>query len=163
MPVKAVNEMSPNEGIALSATGERQRWMAVLARASTGDLRRGWNAITDAPQYRFLRQPEIGLAMVRGRAGGTGTRFNLGEMTVTRCVVETDSGCTGHAYIAGRDTEKATLAALFDALLQNADRRAALLATVIAPLAMDQNRRIRERQSKVAATKVDFFTMVRGD
>ncbi len=159
----AVNEAGFKEEAAAQQTRQRQRWMAVLARASGEELRHAWDAVADAPLYRFLRQPEIGLAMVRGRAGGTGTRFNLGEMTVTRCVVETDSGRIGHAYVAGRDTEKATLAALFDALLQDSGRAPVLQATLIDPLAALQKRRVRERQSKVAATKVDFFTMVRGD
>ena len=152
-----------NSGPATPDNSERRRWMAVLARASTGDLRSGWNELTDPPQYRFLRQPEIGLAMVRGRAGGTGARFNLGEMTITRCVVETDDGRTGHAYVAGRDAEKAELAAAFDALLQDETRRLPILRTVIDPLARNQARRVQERRAKVAATKVDFFTMVRGD
>lgn len=141
----------------------RRRWMAVLARASSDDLSRGWDGLAEHPRYRFLRRPEVGLTMVRGRAGGSGTRFNLGEMTVTRCVVETGDGKIGHAYVAGRDVKKAELAAAFDALLQDGDRASGILRLVIEPLAEAQKHRIRERQAKVAATKVDFFTMVRGD
>ncbi len=78
------------------------------------------------PDYTVLRGPESGLVMVRGRAGGGGAPFNLGEMTVTRCTVRTESGLVGHAYIAGRDERRAELAALADALMQDPDRTAAL-------------------------------------
>lgn len=152
-----------NSGSATPDNSERRRWMAVLARASAEELRNGWNDLATRPEYRFLRQPEVGLAMVRGRAGGTGARFNLGEMTITRCVVETDGGLTGHAYVAGRDAEKAELAAAFDALLQDEERGPSILRTLIDPLARNQARGVQERRAKVAATKVDFFTMVRGD
>lgn len=141
----------------------RQRWMAVLARASVDDLDRGWNALGDRPDFRFLRRPEVGLTMVRARAGGTGRRFNLGEMTVTRCVVETGGGQVGHAYIAGRDIRKAELAALFDALLQDQTRAPTVMRTIIEPLAEAQADGRKQKRAKVAATKVDFFTMVRGD
>jgi len=137
--------------------------MAVLARASIEDLNRGWDGLAERPRYRFLRQPETGLTMVRARAGGTGMRFNLGEMTVTRCVVQTEDGQIGHAYVAGRDAKKAELAAVFDALLQNGTQAPWILRRVVEPLAEAQKRRAREASAKAAATKVDFFTMVRGD
>ena len=163
MSENKVDQTLFNSGSATPDNSERRRWMAVLARASTEELRNAWKELTERPNYRFLRQPEVGLAMVRGRAGGTGTRFNLGEMTVTRCVVETDDGLTGYAYVAGRDTEKAELAAAFDALLQGQAQGPSILRTLIGPLARNQARRVQERRAKVAATKVDFFTMVRGD
>ena len=59
------------------------------------------------PDYTVIRGPEGGLVMVRGRAGGGGSAFNLGEMTVTRCTVRTETGFVGHAYIAGRDEQRA--------------------------------------------------------
>ena len=43
------------------------------------------------PDYRVLRGPEAGLVMVRGRTGGGGAPFNLGEMTATRCTVRTET------------------------------------------------------------------------
>src|SRR5690606_793551 len=99
----------------------RQRWMSVLAKARNEELDRAWAELADKPRWRSLRKPEAGMVMVRARAGGTGGRFNLGEMTVTRCAVQLDGGATGHAYVAGRDGRKAELAALFDALLQDPD------------------------------------------
>ena len=138
-------------------TTPRQRWMAVLARAKAAEL----EALlpSSLPAYRRLRGPEAGLVMVRGRTGGTGAPFNLGEMSVTRCTVRTDDGQTGHAYVPGRDERQAELAALLDALLQDPARHDALRNTVIAPLADAQQRRRESVARKAAATRVDFFTM----
>src|ERR1700719_2279950 len=97
----------------------RRRWMAVLARAEADRLRTLLGACATLPAHTVLRGPEGGLVMVRGRAGGGGAAFNLGEMTVTRCTVRTDAGFVGHAYVAGRDERQAEMAALADALLQD--------------------------------------------
>ncbi len=142
----------------------RQRWMAVLARAARPDLEAALARQTPAPQWRVLRAGEVGLAMVRGRAGGTGAPFNLGEMSVTRCAVAlAGDGVTrvGIAYLAGRDRRRAELAAVLDALLQDPARRAALTADVIAPLAALQVRRRADVAAATAATRVDFFTVAR--
>src|SRR5215469_26876 len=93
----------------------RRRWMAALARADVKTLEAAWHDLPERPPYRHLRQPEVGLAMVRGRMGGTGQKFNLGEMTVARAAVRTDSGVVGFGYVAGRDRRHAELAAVFDA------------------------------------------------
>jgi alpha-D-ribose 1-methylphosphonate 5-triphosphate synthase subunit PhnG len=97
--------------------------------------------------------------MVRGRAGGGGTAFNLGEMTVTRCTVRTEEGQVGHAYIAGRDREKAKLAALVDALLLEPHRTSFVRQHVIAPLEQKQRARVETTARKAAATRVQFFTL----
>ena len=78
---------------------ERQHWMSVLARAELDDLESYWQSLPQHPDWRCLRKPEIGLAMVRGRTGGTGAAFNLGEVTLTRCVVELDAGVQGFGYV----------------------------------------------------------------
>lgn len=145
-----------------AGTASRARWMSILARATREELEKAWATLPNRPAYEMLRRPEIGLAMVRGRAGGTGNPFNFGEMTVTRCAVRLGDGTTGHCYAAGRDGRKAELAALFDALLQNA-ANAQLETDVIAPLARRQADDRAEASRKAAATKVEFFTMVRGD
>jgi alpha-D-ribose 1-methylphosphonate 5-triphosphate synthase subunit PhnG len=107
-----------------------------------------------------LRGPDTGLVMLRGRMGGTGDAFNLGEITVTRCTVKRPSGIAGHAYIQGRNSEHAKRAALCDALFQESpERMTALLQSLTKRL--DEQRQ--QANSKAAATKVDFFTMVRGD
>ncbi len=134
----------------------RRRWMGVLARANADELS---DAIGDAPEYRVLRGPDAGLVMVRGRTGGGGAPFNLGEMTVTRCSVRTAAGFVGHAYIAGRNERTAELAALADALLQDPASQSRLQAALIEPLAAAQQARRDVVAAKAAATRVQFFAM----
>ncbi len=134
----------------------RQRWMAVLARADADAVQA---RLGDVPRYTVLRGPEPGLVMVRGRTGGGGAPFNLGEMTATRCTVRTDTGLVGHAYVAGRNERLAELAALADALLQDPVQQPALLRQVIEPLAELQEARRAEIAAKAAATRVQFFAM----
>ncbi|MEI8634180.1 phosphonate C-P lyase system protein PhnG [Vibrio sp. PP-XX7] len=100
---------------------------------------------------------------MRARVGGTGNPFNVGEMTLTRCVVQSAAGHTGHAYVAGRDKTHALFAAKFDALLQDERYQADLLAQVIEPLASRQAHRRAEKAQVAETTKVDFFTLVRGE
>lgn len=141
----------------------QQEWMGILARAPLARLKGLWENVRERPSYRFLRQPEQGLVMVRGRMGATGSPFNVGEIVVTRCSVSLDDGTLGHAYVAGRSREKAEIAAVLDAMLQQADRREELQTQVIAPLEQAENDRRQTGRAKSAATKVDFFTMVRGE
>ncbi len=133
--------------------------MAVLARADADRLRGLLNACGALPDYAVLRGPEGGLVMVRGRAGGGGAAFNLGEMTVTRCTIRTDAGFVGHAYVAGRDEERALLAAVGDALMQDPERADDVERCVIGALERDQDERRVERAAKAAATRVQFFAM----
>src|SRR5262245_56704895 len=96
----------PNPADLDSEIAVRRHWMAVLARAARPDLEAALARRDPAPRWRVLRAAEVGLAMIRGRAGGTGSPFNLGEMSVTRCAVALEgNGATrvGIAYIAGRD------------------------------------------------------------
>jgi alpha-D-ribose 1-methylphosphonate 5-triphosphate synthase subunit PhnG len=137
----------------------RRRWMAVLARASATELAALLDRHGETPHYTRLRGPEAGLVMVRGRTGGGGAPFNLGEMTVTRCTVRTDGGQVGHAYVAGRDARQAELAAVLDAMLQDPAQAFALQANVIAPLAEAQQMHRTAVAAKAAATKVQFFAM----
>ena len=134
----------------------RRRWMAVLARADIDELGDRLGAL---PPYRVLRGPEAGLVMVRGRTGGGGAPFNLGEMTTTRCTVRTDTGFVGHAYVAGRNERLAQLAALADALLQDPMQQDRLLEDVIEPRAATQQARRDTVAAKAAATRVQFFAM----
>ena len=142
---------------------DRPRWMSLLARAELAHLETVWTSIDPKPTYRFLRAPEIGLVMVRGRMGGVGSAFNVGEATATRCSVSLADGGIGHAYVLGRDLRHAELAALFDALLQRSafhgDLRYRLLGPIERQLASQQSDHALRRE----ATRVEFFTMVRGD
>lgn len=141
----------------VSASQEsRRRWMAVLARGQAGELEERMRAAPPPPRYRRLRGPEAGLVMVRARAGGTGAAFNLGEVSVTRCTVETASGRLGHAYILGQDARHAELAAVLDAMLQDPAATEAVLAKVIEPLARAQAASRAAAAEKAAATRVAF-------
>lgn len=145
----------------------RRRWMSVLAKANAAELEQAIAAtrdkLGDLPAYRPIRRPEVGMTMVRARAGGTGRVFNLGEMTTTRCTLRTDDGLVGTSYVAGRSQRHAELAALFDALLQDPVRRPQVMALVIDPLARAQELRRNRRVERSAPTRVDFFTVVRGE
>jgi alpha-D-ribose 1-methylphosphonate 5-triphosphate synthase subunit PhnG len=141
---------------------KRQHWMSLLAKAPAAELDRLWSALGLVPDYGYLRAPEAGGVMVRGRAGATGSPFNLGEMTVTRCSVKLSGGEVGHAYVQGRDKAHATQAALIDALMQTG-QAAFVREAVLAPLDEAQQAARAARAAKAAATKVDFFTMARGE
>lgn len=143
-------------------TTDRQRWISLLAKAPEGLLDRLVGGLGTEPAFDWVRPPEVGSVMVRGRTGGTGAAFNLGEMTVTRCVLRLATGETGHAWVQGRSKAKARQAALVDALMQGG-RAAAVRAAVLEPLAAAMAEAQRSRAAKAAATKVEFFTMVRGD
>lgn len=141
----------------------RPGWMGLLARAEAAELARVMAALGPEPAHDWLRPPEIGTVMVRGRAGGTGAPFNLGEMTVTRCALRLSAcGTAGHAHVQGRDKDQARRAALVDALMQG-PRAAEVRAAVLAPLEAAETARRTARARKAAATKVEFFTMVRGE
>jgi alpha-D-ribose 1-methylphosphonate 5-triphosphate synthase subunit PhnG len=139
----------------------RQEAMGVLSHAAPGRLGELWGAWAEKPGFHRVRGPETGLVMVRGRAGGGGNPFNLGEATVTRATVRLDTGEVGHAYCLGRDNDKAVQAALFDALWQRDP--ASVETQVLAPLRAEQAEADGRRRDETAATRVDFFTMVRGD
>nr|WP_321251262.1 phosphonate C-P lyase system protein PhnG [uncultured Ruegeria sp.] len=140
----------------------RQAWMGVLARAPRDALMALWDDPQLNPTYEWLRAPEIGGVMVRGRTGGTGAPFNLGEMTVTRCSLVLEDGTVGHGYVQGRSRDKARMAALVDALMQTGSADM-VRAKVIDPLTMQMQAAKTARAAKAAATKVEFFTMVRGE
>jgi alpha-D-ribose 1-methylphosphonate 5-triphosphate synthase subunit PhnG len=146
-----------------SEVAGRRAAMAVLAQAQADEIAAGLAALGPTPAHDELRPAETGLVMVRGRMGGDGAPFNLGEATVTRCAVQLASGEIGFGYVLGRDRDKARLAALCDALWQCADQRTAVERSVIEPLRARQQERLARSREDTAATKVDFFTLVRGD
>ena len=139
----------------------RKDWIGLLAKAPEGLLGQLWAAAGIEAAHDWLRPPETGAVMVRGRAGGTGAPFNLGEITVTRCALRLESGQVGHAYVAGRSREKVRIAALCDALMQDEGRAAAVRDAVLAPLAAAAAEAREALAAKAAATKVEFFTIAR--
>ncbi|SFE37639.1 alpha-D-ribose 1-methylphosphonate 5-triphosphate synthase subunit PhnG [Roseivivax sediminis] len=145
------------------ATESRRGWMGLLARAAPEALAARVEALDPPlPEAEWLRVPQTGGVMVRGQMGGTGAPFNLGEMTVTRCALRLTDGTVGHAYVQGRDRAHARTAALVDALMQG-ERAAELRSAVLDPLDAAETAAHRDRAAKAAATRVDFFTMARGE
>lgn len=140
-------------------TTARRGWMALLAKARPERL---VALMPDLPDHALLRSPESGAVMVRGRIGAGGGAFNLGEMTVTRCSVRMECGTVGHAWVQGRDKGHARRAAVLDALMQT-EAAAGVRALVLDQLAAEADQARAARAGKAAATKVDFFTMVRGE
>ncbi len=143
-------------------TTRRQAAMAVLAHVAADDIARHLVGIA-VPAHENLREPENGLVMLRGRAGGDGAPFNLGEATVSRAAVRLASGEVGIGYTLGRDRDKAGLIALCDALIQTADHAAVIEAQVLAPLRARIDAERRRKTAETAATRVDFYTLVRGE
>jgi alpha-D-ribose 1-methylphosphonate 5-triphosphate synthase subunit PhnG len=141
----------------------RRAAMAVLVEAEHQELASLLADLEPLPAYGIVRQPETGLVMVRGRIGGDGSPFNLGEATVSRAVVRLESGELGFGYVLGRDREKARLVALCDALLQCESYRSAVKAKILGPLRERIHHEHRHVAARTAATRVDFFTLVRGD
>lgn len=138
----------------------RKAIMGLLARATAAELRD--IAALAGGAITTLRAPEVGLVMVRGRIGGDGAPFNLGEATVTRAAVALASGEIGHGHVLGRDRQRAEQAAIGDALWQNPEHRPAVervLDAIRTRLAAEA----RVARERTAATRVDFFTMVRGE
>lgn len=136
--------------------------MRVLSLSAWNDLE-ACAADFAGTAHDMLRAPETGLMMLRGRMGASGAAFNLGEATVTRCAVRIGAGREGHAYVMGRNAAHARLAAICDALLQDPESSGSVSEKVIAPLEAKLRAKQVEASTKAAATKVDFFTMVRGD
>jgi len=138
---------------------ERPAWMAALARASAGEIEALLRVAPPLPPHLVIRGPEIGLTMMRGRAGGDGAAFNLGEATLTRCSVSLADGTLGHCWRLGRDRRAAELAAVLDACLQGDALRDALLAGVIEPLRARQAEAACLTARRAAATEVRFATL----
>ena len=139
----------------------RKAALDTLATAPSRALADLWDRWADKPDYAKVRGPEVGLVMVRGRAGGGGAPFNLGEASVSRASVRIASGQVGHGYCLGRDLAKAEVIAIIDALWQRHPDR--VEAEIIQPLQALAAAADQKRRDESAATKVDFFTMVRGD
>ena len=147
----------PGEG------GERAARMGILAQADAASLRRLWADLGVDPAFEAVRGPESGLIALRGRIGGGGAPFNFGEATATRATIKLEDGRIGHAVTLGRDGVKARLAAVIDALALDAAMAQRIEAAVIEPLRAEQAERDRKRRAQTEATRVDFFTMVRGE
>jgi alpha-D-ribose 1-methylphosphonate 5-triphosphate synthase subunit PhnG len=145
-----------------SRQAQRKATMAVLAHSDATEIARRLGEIAP-PAYENLREPENGLVMVRGRIGGDGAAFNLGEATVSRAAVRLATGEVGFGYVLGRDRQKAEMIALCDALVQSGEFSEAVEARVVAPLRAAMLRERNRKAEETAATRVDFYTLVRGE
>lgn len=141
--------------------------MAVLADAGAAEIARGLDSVRETvgclPGHDDLRAAESGLVMIQGRIGGDGAPFNMGEATVSRAAVRLQSGETGFGYVLGRDREKARLIALCDALVQTERYRDCVEREIVAPIRGRLEADRKRRAEETAATKVEFFTLVRGE
>jgi alpha-D-ribose 1-methylphosphonate 5-triphosphate synthase subunit PhnG len=154
------NQLSPHE----AALRERRRAaMSVLTATGSGEIARLLVALGPLPPHENMRAGENGMVMVRGRIGGDGAPFNLGEATVSRAAVRLAGGEIGVGYVLGRDREHARLIALVDALVQTAALTDAVERHVLAPIRARLDAARRTDAERVAATKVEFFTLVRGE
>lgn len=139
----------------------RPEWMALLARAPQNLLDGALLVHMGMPPL-WLRKPETGLMMVQGRAGGTGERFNLGEITVTRCALRLAADApVGVAWVLGRSHRQAQMAAVADALLQDPAQRKRLEAQLLMPVRQHLQDLQTQRHARAQTTKVDFLTVAR--
>ncbi len=144
-------------------TATRQHWMSVLAQANRRNWQPRLKALNITADYEVIRTAETGLVQIQARMGGTGERFFLATPTLTRAAVRLTDGTLGYSWVLGRDKQHAERCALIDALMQQSRHFQNLSETLIAPLEPDRMARIAARQAEVNASRVDFFTMVRGD
>jgi|TARA_A100001035_G_scaffold270719_1_gene258136 alpha-D-ribose 1-methylphosphonate 5-triphosphate synthase subunit PhnG len=141
---------------------KRKSWMSLLATSSQSDLLNLWEQKKIKVNYVWLRTPEIGSIMAQGRMGVTGDKFNIGEVTITRCSLKLNCGTIGHSYVQGRSKKKAEISALCDALMQTKMSKE-INKNIIIPLEKIKKDNKDKILSKAEATKVDFFTLVRGE
>jgi alpha-D-ribose 1-methylphosphonate 5-triphosphate synthase subunit PhnG len=146
-----------------ASVAPRQALMRICAEATEAELERALAAFDGVFAAEDVRAPEIGLIMLRGRIGGDGAPFNFGEATVTRAVVRLTDGTLGYAYLLGRSEKRARLAAIVDALGQNEEYGAQFDATLVAPVAARREAELTKQREEAAATRVNFFTLVRGE
>ena len=145
------------------AAATRRRVFAVLASAPEDMLVKLWRESGLPDEATLLRGPETGLVALRGRIGGGGSPFNFGEATVTRASVKLPSGEIGHAYALGREREKVRISAIVDALHQKPEFASEVDRKILEPLDSELRERDEKRRAEIAATRVEFFTMTRGE
>ena len=142
----------------------RQRLMAACSVAKATEFDQAINMFDGSQTAMDVRAPEVGMIMMRGRIGGDGPPFNVGEATVTRAVVRLETGEIGYSYLLGRSIERARMAAILDAIGQSSPARMSELEDAfVAPVLQRIKAARQAKQAEVATTKVNFFTMVRGD
>lgn len=142
---------------------QRQHWMAVLAKSEYTHLQALWSAHEVSLAYTVVREPEFGMAQVRGKFANTGNRFNVGDTTITRAAIMLESGEIGHCYMVGQHKDKALLCAYIDAILQLNTHRVTVMQAVIEPLHHIYTEKRAKKRQEIETSKVDFFTLQRGE
>lgn len=153
--------MTMQAGSADTDPGEHQERLAILAQAPEALLESAWQAFPDKPDFTVVRPSETGLLMARGRAGGVGQQFNIGEVPVTRAVMSLPDGTMGYGYVMGQRPRHAELAACFDAMAAGGARKADVRSRVLEPAARQIKADGQAARECAAATRVDFSTLVR--
>ncbi|KAF0113181.1 MAG: phnG [Hyphomonadaceae bacterium] len=143
----------------------RSAWISLLSKAPANEVTKLWEQVSRPDienNAQIIRRPETGMVMVRGRIGGAGNSFNLGEMTVTRCAIRLASGETGISYVAGRNKAHARIAAIVDAMMQTTEFSNIAIDAILDPLEKSDREKKKANSRKAKATQVEFFTMVTG-
>ena len=161
-----INENSQKDD--LQPAKKRQQLLSVLSVSELSAIQSYWQALSISPRYSLLKAPEVGMTMVRAKTGGTGQAFNMGEMTVTRTVIRLNdinahNDVIGFGYTAGRNTQKSELIAVIDACFQLSEYAASITKLLLQPLQQLRQQQKNQQTAQVNATKVNFFTMVRGE
>jgi alpha-D-ribose 1-methylphosphonate 5-triphosphate synthase subunit PhnG len=141
----------------------RKALLRACSKATEAEMSNALQSFPTLPAPADLRPPESGLVMVRGRIGGLGNAFNVGEAIVTRASVRLADGRVGHSYLLGRSGSKARLAATIDALGQDAVDRGTLESAFVAAVLSRVDSENTTRHEETAATRVNFFTLARGE
>ena len=158
-----LREGNERQAPAADTPADRKRLMRICSQATLAELSAALARLAPLPAIEVVRQPEVGLIMLRGRMGGDGAQFNAGEATITRAVVRLASGELGFSYLLGRSLEKARLAAIVDALGQSSRFRDRLEIVLLAPVMRRMHTECSLQRAETAATRVQFFTLVRGE
>ena len=140
---------------------ERREWIRLLANAGLSDLEDARRQLENPVAYKYIVRPETGLLMVQAKADGSHNRFHLGEVSVTKCVLEIEDRYLGYGMVTGSNRDHAELAAMFDGLLQHPDYHDDLKRQLLDKLEKQQRRAARDMEQEAERTRVEFFTLKR--
>jgi len=139
----------------------RRHALATLAKSTPGELAGAVALLAVAAHAVDLKPVETGLVMLRGRIGGDGPPFNLGEATVTRAVVQLSTGEIGYGHRLGRDKAAARDAAIIDAAWQSIASREFVEMRILAPIRARVTSDHERASEETASSRVEFFTLAR--
>lgn len=141
----------------------RETWIGLLGCADPADLESALKELNMGSDYALITGPETGMLMVQAKADGSNSRFNLGELTVSKCILEIKGKYIGTGWVMGSNHRHAELAALFDGLLQDPAHHDRLMETLMPRLEEKQRIKTKALIKEASDTKVEFFTLKRGE